>query len=110
MMKAFPALLFALAAFGLSAGCNAADPKAALPIVQQVCQACHGMDGNSPIADNPKLGGQYPDYLAKALRDYHTSVRKHPVMDAMALNLTPKEIEDLAAYYASQPAVLVTKH
>jgi len=110
MTKAFSALPFALAAFALSAGCDAADPKAALPIVQQVCQACHGMDGNSPIADNPKLGGQHPDYLAKALRDYHNDVRKHAVMDAMAQNLTPKQIEDLAAYYASQPAVLVTKH
>jgi cytochrome c553 len=110
MARDLPSLLLALAAFGLSAGCTAADPKAALPTVQQVCQACHGMDGNSPIADNPKIGGQYPDYLAKALRDYHSGVRKHPVMNAMAQNLTPKQIEDLAAYYASQPAVLVTKH
>jgi cytochrome c553 len=110
MTKGLPSLLLALAAFGLSAGCIAADPQAALPTVQQVCQACHGMDGNSPIADNPKIGGQYPDYLAKALRDYHSGVRRHAVMNAMAQNLTPKQIEDLAAYYASQPAVLVTKH
>ncbi len=28
----------------------------------------------------PKLGGQYPDYLAKALRDYKSGARKNPIM------------------------------
>ena len=28
----------------------------------------------------PKLAGQYPDYLAKALRDYKSGARKNPIM------------------------------
>jgi cytochrome c553 len=110
MMRPVSTLLLALCAMCLGSTCLAADPKAALPKVQQVCQACHGLDGNSPVADNPKLGGQYPDYLAKALRDYQSGLRKNPIMAAFAEKLSRQEIDDLAAYYASQPAVLVTKH
>ena len=93
-----------------AAVCDAADPNAALPRVKEVCQACHGMDGNSQVPDNPKLGGQYPDYLAKALRDYQTGLRKNPVMAGFVDKLSRQDIENLAAYYASQPAVLATKH
>jgi cytochrome c553 len=109
MMRAIPQLLLATCAFCFATTCAAADPKAALTKVEQVCQACHGLDGNSPIADNPKLGGQYPDYLAKALRDYQSGLRKNPVMAGFVDKLSRQEIENLAAYYASQPAVLVTR-
>jgi cytochrome c553 len=109
-MKAVPRLLLALCAMCSAAVCGAANPNAALPRVKEVCQACHGMDGNSPIADNPKLGGQYPDYLAKAMRDYQTGLRKNPVMAGFVDKLSNQDIENLAAYYASQPAVLSTKH
>ena len=43
----------------------------------EVCESCHGADGNSTSQDFPKLGGQYPDYLAKALRDYKSGDRKN---------------------------------
>ena len=76
----------------------------------QVCQACHGLDGNSTVPEYPKLGGQRPDYLAKALRDYKSGARKNAVMGAMAQPLTTQDIDNLAAYYAAQPAVLVVKH
>jgi len=68
------------------------------------------MDGNSQTPDYPKIGGQYPDYLAKALRDYKSGARKNPIMAGLAGALSPKDIENLAAYYASQPAVVATKH
>ena len=29
-----------------------------------VCAACHGADGNSAIAANPKLAQQHPEFLA----------------------------------------------
>ena len=68
------------------------------------------MDGNSPTPDYPKLGGQYPDYLAKALRDYKSGARKSPIMAGFAGALTAKDIDNLAAYYASQPPVLAPKY
>ena len=108
-MRLIPQLLLALCAVGSVTPSDAADPKAALARVQQVCSACHGMDGNSQLADNPKLGGQYPDYLAKALRDYQSGLRKNPVMAGFVDKLSNQDIENLAAYYASQPAALVIK-
>ena len=110
MMRAVPQGLLAVWALSWGTLCDAADPNAALPRVKEVCQACHGMGGNSQIADNPKLGGQYPDYLAKALRDYQSGLRKNPVMAGFVDRLSKQEIENLAAYYSSQPAAVVTKH
>ena len=83
-----------------------ADLAAGQAKAKEICQACHGMDGNSATADYPKLAGQYPDYLAKALRDYQSGRRKNPIMAGMAAPLTPKDIDNLAAYYAAQPPVL----
>jgi cytochrome c553 len=88
----------------------AADLAAAKKIVTDVCQACHAIDGNSQIAENPKLAGQNPDYLAKALRDYKSGARKNPIMGGMAAALTTADIDNLSAYYASQPAVLSRKY
>jgi cytochrome c553 len=102
--------LWLVAGLVLSHGAAAADLAAGKAKATEVCQACHGIDGNSPIADNPKLGGQYPDYLAAALRSYKSGARKDPVMGALAGALSNKEIDDVAAYYASQPSVVATRH
>ena len=106
------ALCWVLAGVGLSAAAaaGAADLKAGEAKVKEVCQACHGLDGNTATPDYPKLGGQRPDYLAKALRDYKSGARKNAVMAAFAGALTAQDIDNLAAYYAAQPAVLVVKH
>jgi cytochrome c553 len=102
--------LLAAAALGANGVCAAADIAAGQVKAKDVCQACHGMDGNSPNADYPKLGGQHPDYIAKALRDYKSGLRKNPIMAGFAGTLSKEDIENLAAYYASQPAAVVTKH
>ena len=87
----------------------AADLAAGQAKAKEICQACHGLDGNSKTPDYPKLGGQYPDYLQKALRDYKSGARKNPIMAGFAGALTDKDIENLAAYYASQPPVIMRK-
>ena len=63
--------------------CAAAADLQAGAAKAQVCQACHGLDGNSTVPDYPKLGGQRPDYLAKALRDYKSGARKNAIMGAI---------------------------
>jgi cytochrome c553 len=88
----------------------AADAGAGAAKAKEVCQACHGMDGNSQSADYPKIGGQYPDYLSKALRDYKSGARKNAIMAGFAGALSKQDIDNLAAYYASQPPVVATKH
>jgi cytochrome c553 len=108
-MRALVLCLATALAWG-SAAATAADLAAGKAKAAEVCQACHGMDGNSPLAENPKLGGQYPDYLAAALRGYKSGARKNPVMGALAGPLSSKDIDNVAAYYASQPAVVATRH
>ena len=98
------------AATALAAGqVAAADIEAGKKKAQEVCAACHNMDGISIIADYPKLAGQYPDDLAKALRDYKSGARKNPIMAGMAAGLTPKDIDDVSAYFSSLPPVLQTR-
>lgn len=99
------------AAFAFAAPAMAADLAAGKQKVQEVCQACHGMDGQSAASpDYPKIGGQHRDYLAKALRDYKSGARKNPVMGAMAQPLTAQDIENVTAYYATQPGVLASRY
>ena len=103
-------LLLALVCLGAATAAGAADLKAGEAKVKEVCQACHGLDGNAATPDYPKLGGQRPDYLAKALRDYKSGARKNAIMAAFAGALSAQDIENLAAFYAAQPAVLIVKH
>lgn len=88
----------------------AADFEAGKKKAQEVCAACHNMNGISTIPDYPKLAGQYPDYLAKTLRDYKSGARKNAIMAGFAGALAPQDIENLAAYYAAQPAALASKY
>ncbi len=97
-------------AFAAVSPAGAADLEAGKAKAQQVCAACHGLDGNSTTPDYPKLAGQHPLYLAKALRDYKSGKRKNAIMAPMAAGLSARDIENVAAYYAAQPPVLVDKY
>ena len=75
--------------------------------VSQVCAACHAADGNSTAPANPKLAGQVSEYLEKQLRDFKPEPGKKPrresaVMNGMVANLSDKDFEALASYFASQ--------
>jgi len=109
MMTRMQATLVAMVVVLTPALAFGADLVAGQEKVKQVCSACHGQDGNSQSPDYPKLGGQYPDYLAKALRDYKSGARKNPIMAGFAATLTDKDIDNVAAYFASQPPAVVTR-
>jgi cytochrome c553 len=98
----------ALLLWGVTAA-HAANLQAGAAKAKEVCQACHGMDGNSTVPDYPKLGGQRPDYLAKALRDYKSGARKNAIMAGFAGTLSAADIENVSAYYSAQTPVLVVK-
>ena len=110
MMKSRNVTLLLAAGVAFAPAVFAADINAGQAKVKEVCQACHGMDGNSQVPDYPKLGGQYPDYLMKALRDYKSGARKNPIMAGFAATLSDKDIENVAAYFASQPPTLASKY
>lgn len=86
----------------LAAPAHAQNIDAGRQKADEVCAACHGKDGNTPIDPTyPKLAGQYRDYLEHSLLDYKHGRRNNPVMGAMAKPLTREEIRNVAAYYAS---------
>lgn len=78
------------------------DPAKAQQIVNTVCVACHGADGNSLVPVNPKLAGQHEAYLLKQLKDFKSGTRANPVMAGMVAALTPEDMVNLAAYFSGQ--------
>jgi cytochrome c553 len=75
--------------------------------VKQVCAACHAADGNSVAPANPKLAGQFPEYLHKQLVDFKSKDGKKParqsaVMNGMVANLSESDMSNLAAYFSGQ--------
>jgi cytochrome c553 len=68
------------------------------------CASCHGANGNSTIAANPKLAGLPEAYVYKQLVDFTTPNRVNPVMSTYAKALSDDEKKNLAAYLATQNA------
>ena len=66
------------------------------------CLSCHGANGNSSIAANPKLSNQIEAYTHKQLVDFTTPQRVNPVMTTYAKMLTDEEKRNVAAYLAVQ--------
>ena len=78
------------------------DPKAAEAIVNQVCAACHAVDGNSAAAANPKLAGLNSEYIYKQLTEFKSGARKNAIMAGMVAGLSDQDMANLAAYYSAQ--------
>lgn len=83
------------------------DLAKAQPLVTQLCAACHGIDGNSLTAVNPNLAGQHPEYTLKQLTNFKAqdgkpAERTNAVMAGMVANLSADDMNNLAAYFASQ--------
>jgi len=95
---AFTAAGLALAAVPATAG-DAAAGKSKIGI----CMACHGKDGKGTTADYPNIGGQNEKYLVSALKAYKSGGRDNPIMKPMVATLSDTDVENVAAYYASQP-------
>lgn len=106
-----------VAAFALTVQAQASD--AARPAAYQgdaakgkeiattVCVACHGADGNSPTAANPKLAGQHAGYLFKQMKNFKAdangkSERVNAIMNGMIAPYSEEQMKDLAAYFSSQ--------
>ncbi len=81
---------------------QAADAKAG-QVKAGMCATCHGALGLSSIPNAPHLAGQPAIYIEEQLKQYRSGKRANEVMAVMAKPLTDKEIENLAAWYASIP-------
>jgi len=71
-------------------------------IAVQQCSMCHGAQGISE-ANAPNLAGQYPEVVIKQLHDYKRGDRASTLMQALARNLSDRDVADIAAYYNSLP-------
>src|SRR5438876_2287182 len=97
-------LSLVLVSCALASNFYAGDAAKGQQKAAQVCVACHGADGNKPSApDQPVLAGQYYDYLVQALGDYKNGRRTNPIMKGFAAQLSKQDIEDVAAWFSSQP-------
>jgi len=71
-----------------------------------VCQGCHGIPGYKAafpyVYSVPRLGGQHPQYIAKALAEYKSGERNQPTMHGIAAVLSEQDMADIAAYYGAQ--------
>lgn len=104
------AILGASAVLASSGAWARGDAAAGQAKAKQVCAACHGENGDKPLQpEYPVLAGQHVDYLAKALRDYKSGARKNAIMAGQAQGLSAKDIDDVAAWFASQKGPLHVK-
>jgi cytochrome c553 len=96
-MKILLTTIATLAICGLAHAGDAAAGKAAA----LTCVACHGDKGISNNNLYPNLAGQKDAYTVKQLKAFKDGSRKDPTMNAMAKPLSDKQMEDIAAYFAS---------
>jgi cytochrome c553 len=101
------ALVFSAAAFASQAG-SPAEGKKLFEATKDskgnpkpACVSCHGANANQPLEGMPKLAGQYPDYLTKALKEYRSGKRSNAIMGGQAKDLKDSDIANLTAYFDS---------
>ena len=78
------------------------DPVAGKP-KSLLCQGCHGEDGNSLSTLVPKLAGQNAGYISKQVHNFQAGLRKHAIMNDLAVTVNDEDLADIAAYFESRP-------
>lgn len=101
-MKHKAIYLFVTAALFGAQGSVLAGDAAAGKAKSAMCAGCHGANGVSAAPNYPNLAGQKAQYLAKSIKDYKSGARNDPSMKAMVGGLSDGDIDNLAAYFASQ--------
>jgi len=66
------------------------------------CVKCHGEEGNSRTPGVPSLAGQQPHYLVTAVQEYHRGERRTAPMEKILRDVSRRELESLALYFASR--------
>ena len=78
--------------------------SASVETLVAACAECHGEMGDHSTGEEPFIAGQNIDYLVFAMRTYTMGIRQHAGMEQAILDITLKDVKQLAAYYASQEA------
>ena len=106
-MKAALGFLLLIAAVPAA---RAAAVEAGKRLADTVCAACHGANGVSVSDTIPNLAAQKAAYMEAQLKAFKEGARKLPgavnptvIMGAVATQLKPEDIANVAAYFAAQP-------
>ena len=97
-----------IAAFFSNYKAASPSPSQAMPPSEElkdkvaVCAACHNIDGNSQLPENPRLAGQYRDYLYQSLLNYKEGKRKNPIMLGIIATLDEADMKLLSLYFSKQ--------
>jgi cytochrome c553 len=104
MKKLIAGFVFGLGLTAMAHG--AGDPEAGKQAAA-ACQACHGQGGAKPIMGAyPKISGLGEKYLYNQLVAIQEDARPIPEMTGQLTGKSKQELEDLAAYFASQKMVV----
>ena len=82
---------------------QASEHAQARSIVENRCQVCHGIQGESSNAVYPRLAGQSAKYIAKQLADFQAG-RRTGTMNEMVTGLTEEDMIALGRYFSDMPA------
>ena len=66
------------------------------------CMGCHGVDGNSPVPNFPKIAGLGSKYIYRQLQNVRDGNRIIASMAGLLDNYNNEQLKDLAAFYNSQ--------
>lgn len=100
-----PAYLLAAAVLAVASPRPAAaqDAVRGAELAAHRCANCHGSDGRSAMEGIPSLAGQPAGFITLQMILFREGIRQVPAMLAFAAGLPDKDIEDLAAFFASLP-------
>ena len=101
-MRKLLAIAATVAALGTVSAAHAESSAEAGQTKAAVCAACHGPDGNSANPEWPSIAGQHAGYLVAQLKAFKAGDRQNVLMSPMAMPLSDQDMEDLAAWFASQ--------
>jgi cytochrome c553 len=93
-----------LASFALV--CSAAlaqggNPERAAKTIE-ICNACHGQDGNAIVPLTPSLASQPETFLVSQMILFREGLRPVPAMAAVLAKTSEQDLLDLAAYFSKQ--------
>ena len=84
------------------------DAAAGKIIAERDCKGCHGLDGGGAAPAIPHLAAQSEPYLLAALKAYKEGKRTHAALRDLTGHMSEADVRNVAAYFASLPAVAST--
>jgi len=100
----FVAAAAALLSFTVHAQTNKADLVKGAASYAAICAACHGVDGNSSLPENPSLAQQHPEYLLKQLQEFKAGKRANAIMMGMSAAVSDEDLVNISYWLSEQKA------